>query len=253
MDRGLLYGDGLFETMVVREGAIRFEAEHSARFAEGCRRLGISADLPRIWSDARAAAARHGDATLRLQVTRGVALARGYTPTGREQPCAILAVFAPPVAGELPARIRVSTLTAQLGENPALAGLKHCNRLEQVLARQALQAHSGAFEGLMCSSSGALVSGTMSNVFIEVDGEILTPALDRCGVAGVLRAVALREAGHLGIPVRVTAVAPSAAARCHALALSNARMGLVMAHELDGRALALSPRLQALAQRVAQL
>ena len=58
MDRGLLYGDGLFETMVVREGAIRFEAGHSARLAEGCQRLGINADLPRIWSDARAAAAR---------------------------------------------------------------------------------------------------------------------------------------------------------------------------------------------------
>ena len=144
MDRGLLYGDGLFETMLARRGVIRFGADHAARLAEGCRRLGIKADLPRIWADARAAATRHVDATLRLQVTRGAAEARGYTPTGREQPRAILAIFAPPSPGELPGRIRVSTLSIQLGENPALAGLKHCNRLEQVLARQALQAQSSA-------------------------------------------------------------------------------------------------------------
>jgi 4-amino-4-deoxychorismate lyase len=84
LDRGLLYGDGLFETMRVSGGRIRLEADHRARLADGCRRLAIHADLERIWSDAAATAARHGEATLRLQLTRGTALARGY---GRGWPC----------------------------------------------------------------------------------------------------------------------------------------------------------------------
>lgn len=253
MDRGLLYGDGLFETMLVRDGAIRFEAGHRARLAEGCRRLSIDADLARIWEDVGSTAIRHGTATLRLQVTRGGAVARGYTPTGRERARSLLAVFAPPAPDELPARIRAVTLAATLGENPALAGLKHCNRLEQVLGRLALREVDGAFEGLMGSSSGALVSGTMSNVFLELDSELVTPCLNRCGVAGVLRAVVLREAAAMAMPVRIAELPLAALQRCTALALSNARMGLVPVHELDGRPLAGSPRLAALAARIAAL
>lgn len=250
LDRGLLYGDGLFETMRVTGGRIRFEADHRARLAEGCSRLAIKADLEDIWALAMAAAARHGHATLRLQVTRGEAAARGYTPAGTEQARAILAVYPPPAPGELPTRLRVVTLPLRLGENPLLAGLKHCNRLEQVLARLALRDSPGAFEGLLASSSGSLVSGTMSNVFLELDGELVTPALDRCGVAGVMRAAVLREARRLGDDIRVAALPLESLARCTALALSNARMGLVQVHELDGRALAASPRLQSLAAAV---
>jgi 4-amino-4-deoxychorismate lyase len=250
MDRGLLYGDGLFETMLVRNGAIRFEADHRARLAQGCARLGIRVDLQRVWRDTQAAAARHPQASLRLQVTRGTAQARGYTPTGSEQARAILAIFAAPAPHELPARIKAVTLAMRLGENPLLAGLKHCNRLEQVLARQALAAMEGAFEGLLASSSGLLISGTMSNVFLELDGELVTPSLDRCGVAGVLRAALLREAVAAGTPIRITGLPLAALPRCTAMALSNARLGLVPVHELDGRILAGSSRFDALAARV---
>lgn len=251
LDRGLHYGDGLFETMLVRGGRIRFEALHRARLDEGCRRLGIDVAQHRIWEEAGAVAARHGEALLRLQVTRGLAVARGYTPTGRERARSILAVFAA-AASEQPLRLRVQSLRSRLGENPDLAGLKHCNRLEQVLARQAM-AGSNAFEGLMASSSGLLVSGTMSNVFLELDGSIVTPLLDRCGVAGVLRAAVLREAARLGIAVREAEVPFEALRDASALSLSNARLGLVAVDELDGRGLPHSPRLVELARRVASL
>jgi 4-amino-4-deoxychorismate lyase len=250
MDRGLLYGDGLFETMRVTQGRIRFEAAHRARLAEGCRRLAIAADMERIWSDTVAVAMGHGEATLRLQVTRGEALARGYTPSGQERPHAMLAVYGPPAAGEVPARVKVVSLAQQLGENPVLAGLKHCNRLEQVLARLALRAAGDAFEGLMASSSGMLVSGTMSNVLLELDGELVTPSLARCGVAGVLRGAALREAALLGMDIRVADLPFTCLQHCTAVALSNARMGLVIVHELDGRTLPGSARLGQLAARM---
>ncbi len=252
LDRGLLYGDGLFETMRVARGRIRFEALHRARLAEGCQRLAFVAAPSVIWQSARQVAARHADSTLRLQVTRGVALARGYAPSGAERAMFTLAVYAAPKASELPRPLRVKSLHNRLGENPDLAGLKHCNRLEQVLARRAL-ANTDAYEGLLASSSGLLISGTMSNVFLELDGELVTPAMDRCGVAGVLRAAVLREAHRAGVELHERELPFDAAKRATSLYLSNARLGLVPADELDGRPLARSQRLDLLASRVAGL
>jgi 4-amino-4-deoxychorismate lyase len=252
LDRGLMYGDGLFETMLARGGRIRFEDLHRARLDAGCKRLAIHADQDAIWKQARAAAAKHVDSLLRLQVTRGVALARGYTPTGGEAATTILAAFAQSADPVMPPYLRVRTLESTLGENPALAGLKHCNRLEQILARHAL-AGSNALEGLMASSSGLVISGTMSNVFVELDGELVTPSLERCGVAGVLRAAVLREAARAGVPVRVADVPLAALARVNAAALCNVRMGLVPVDELDGRQLTHNAGLTMLAAQVAEL
>jgi 4-amino-4-deoxychorismate lyase len=235
-DRGLQYGDGLFETMLVRNGSVRFGALHRARLATGCARLAIHADQAAIWQQAADLARKHGNALLKLLVTRGDALVRGYAPSGREQPRVIFTVYPAPLPAELPAQVRVVSLRNVLGENADLAGLKHCNRLEQVLARASLQG-TGAFEGLMASSSGRLVSGTMSNVFMELDGELVTPDLSLCGIAGVMRAVVLREAQQAGIALRVARIAMADVARCGSLALSNVRLGLLSVHELDGRAL----------------
>ncbi len=252
LDRGLQYGDGLFETMLVRNGQVRFQALHRARLAEGCRRLAIAADQAAVWQQVCAVAGGHDQALLRLQVTRGSALARGYTPSGREQARLILAVFSAADVASPPAPRRVQSLRMRLGENPALAGLKHCNRLEQVLARQELLG-SNALEGLLASSSGLLVSGTMSNVFLELDGELVTPALERCGVAGVARAAVLREARRAGVAVRIAELPFEVLERAGAMALSNARMGLLAVDELDGRRLARDPRLLDLAATVARL
>ncbi len=252
LDRGLQYGDGLFETMVVREGRIRFEALHRARLARGCEILRIHADHTAVWQQARQLTAPHREALLKLQLTRGDATARGYAPAGDEQARLILCVYAAPTRAELPATVRAVALRSRLGENPDLAGIKHCNRLEQVLARAALQG-TGAFEGLMASSSGQLISGTMSNVFLELDGELVTPAIDQCGIAGVLRAVVIREAALAGIRLRVAAMPWSTLEHCSGLALSNVRLGLLPVHELDGRVLAQSPLLRDLAMRVEAL
>lgn len=251
-DRALQYGDGLFETMLVRGGHIRFEALHRARLALGCTQLAIQVDHTPIWDQAAAIAALHPESLLKLQLTRGDATARGYAPSGAEQARVILSVFPAPSARELPAVIRARSLRHCLGENPDLAGIKHCSRLEQVLARASLQG-TGAFEGLMASSSGRLISGTMSNVFLELDGTLVTPELDRCGIAGVLRAVVLREAHRAGIPVRIADVPWAALARCSSLSLSNARLGLLPVQELDGRKLAFNAQLGELAARIETL
>jgi 4-amino-4-deoxychorismate lyase len=253
LDRALHYGDGLFETITVRGGRLRFESLHQSRFAGGCRRLGMQVDQQWVWQQARTLAAQHPSCTLKLLASRGSAVARGYAPSGRERARVLLLVYPATSGQDLPVRVRVASLQATLGENPALAGIKHCNRLEQVLARMELRSHTEAFEGLMASSSGHLISGTMSNVFLEQDGVLMTPGLERCGIAGVMRAVVLREAAAAGIPVQVKDISPDILARCSGAFLTNARIGVLPVHELDGRELALSAATQALARRVSAL
>ena len=257
LDRALHYGDGLFETITVRAGELRFEALHRARLDEGCRRLQIRLDTDAAWQQARGIAQLHPECTLKLLVSRGDAVARGYTPVGSEQPRVIALVHAPPDETEYPQRVRVVTLRSVLGENPQLAGLKHCNRLEQVLARLELQSVNSdgqaAWEGLLGSSSGSLVSGTMSNVFLELDGEWMTPALESCGVAGVMRGVVLRETGTPGLSITTREISMAALGRCTSMFLTNARMGVRAVQELDGRALRQLDDVARLAARVQHL
>jgi 4-amino-4-deoxychorismate lyase len=253
LDRGLHYGDGVFETVGVRDGYLRFELLHQARLAEGCRRLAIDVDQEELWRSARALAAEHPACTLKVLVSRGSANARGYAPSGTERARVLLLAYPAGSGPEIPSRVRVATLRSVLGENPQLAGIKHCNRLEQVLARWELRAHDGAFEGLLASSSGHLISGTMSNVFLEQDGALMTPRLERCGIAGVMRAVVLREAATMGVAVQVKEMPVAMLQHCQGLLLTNARMGVLPVNEVDGRELAISAAMKALAVRVSTL
>ncbi|HMA11554.1 MAG TPA: aminodeoxychorismate lyase [Steroidobacteraceae bacterium] len=252
LDRALQYGDGLFETLTVRGQRLRFETLHRQRLAHGCRRLGIVIDEDDLWKVARSLARAHGECTLKILVSRGSSQARGYTPPQQQHPRVLHMAYPAPTAAEIPPRVRVVTLRSVLGENPALAGLKHCNRLEQVLGRMELQ-HTGAFEGLMGSSSGSLVSGTMSNVFVGQEGGYVTPHLDLSGVAGVMRAVVLREAAACGLAVREGRMMMSDLRACRSLFITNARMGVVEVNEIDGRELPADPALRRLADRVGAL
>lgn len=196
-DRGLNYGDGLFETALLRKGSVRFLRSHLQRLQDGCERLGINypgderltAEIARI-----SEAADQG--VLKIIVTRGTG-GRGYRPPAEAQSTRIIALYPPPAHGN------EATLTARwcdlrLSRNAMLAGIKHLNRLEQVLAqRECSDATIG--EGLMLDTEGELVCGTASNVFVVRNGVLLTPDLRFCGVRGVMRSQVLRMAGELGL------------------------------------------------------
>jgi 4-amino-4-deoxychorismate lyase len=164
-------------------------------------------------------------------------MARGYGTTGAERPTRLTLRYAweeedPGLAAD---GIRVRTAALRLAENPALAGLKHLNRLEQVLARR--ESPAGAFaEALMFSSGGRLISGVMSNVFLVEGGALRTPLLDRCGVAGIMRQVVLREAAHAGIAAVEARLTGADLERSRELFLTSAVIGLRPVRELDGRA-----------------
>ncbi|GAB3472376.1 aminodeoxychorismate lyase [Azotobacter salinestris] len=202
-DRGLAYGDGLFETIAVRRGQPLLLERHLARLAEGCARLAIPGNLPLIRTELLAFSAELGEGVAKLLLTRGDGL-RGYAASQPSRPRRILLGSPPPQYPSANAEqgIRLYPCSTRLAEQPRLAGLKHLNRLEQVLARAEWQDAEHA-EGLMRDLSGRVIEGVFSNLFLIRDGVLLTAGLQRCGVAGVMRAEILEQAERVGIPAQV--------------------------------------------------
>jgi 4-amino-4-deoxychorismate lyase len=197
-DRGLQYGDGVFETMRVRRGRVRLLDYHLARLDSGCRQLAIAGPpLAALRRELVRIAALRSEGVLKLIVTRGSG-ARGYRPTGRERCTRILTLHPLPktavTEASRPARVRLCA--TPLGQNPRLAGLKTLNRLESVMAR-AEWSDARMWEGLMRDADENIVCGTMSNLFLRRGSSLMTPVLDRCGVAGVMRRWILETAGGL--------------------------------------------------------
>ncbi len=198
-DRGLAYGDGLFETMRVSKGRIPLLPRHMKRLAEGCRRLGLSLDSAALEQQLHAFCHDLPAAVCKLVVTRGDGL-RGYAAPADQPLRIILQASAlpqwPPVHGR--DGVRLFPCQTRLALQPALAGLKHLNRLEQVLARAEWTDPAYA-EGLMLDSDGHPVEAVFSNLFIVSGGRLQTPCLQRCGVAGVMRSLLLELATTAGL------------------------------------------------------
>ena len=199
-DRGLLYGDGLFETIAVLEGEPGHWQQHLQRLRAGCARLGIEpVDELLLAEECRQLVDGVGRAVVKIIVTRGSG-GRGYRVPARPLPTRILQLHDWPEFSVLCAQqgVAVRICDIRLGHNPRLAGIKHLNRLEQVLARQEWD-DTGIMEGLLLDSESNLVEGTMSNLFLVRDGLLLTPDLQRCGVAGIMRSQLLERAGQISI------------------------------------------------------
>ena len=255
LERGLHYGDGLFETIACLEGRPRLLGRHLERLAHGCERLGIGfPGREALGREILAVAGEAQRAVVKVLLTRGAAVARGYAVAGSERPTRVTLRYRweseDPVLARDGVRVRIAQL--RLGENAHLAGLKHLNRLEQVEARREWSDPDIA-EALMFSSSGRLVSGVMSNVFLVEAGRVRTPRLDRCGVAGIMRAAVLRAAARLGIAVEEAALEAGDLARAHEIFLTSALIGVRPVRELAGRAVAPGPVTRALQQALAPL
>jgi 4-amino-4-deoxychorismate lyase len=192
LDRGLAYGDGLFESIRFVGTVAPLWSRHMQRLALSCERLRLPVPDPtQLWREAIDVSRDLPQAVVRITWTRGIG-ERGYALPLSPKPTRILTAFAPPkVDDDVYSRgVRVRLCDIRLAEQPLLAGMKHLNRLEQVLARAEWNDPAIA-EGVLCDIHGHVISATMANVFAMVDGVLLTPAVDRCGVAGVARAEVL--------------------------------------------------------------
>lgn len=231
-DRGLQYGDGLFETMRVRAGRIRLIDHHLERLHEGCRRLALPAPSAALLRRELVARARRCDeGVMKLLLTRGPG-ARGYRPTGTERCTRVimLSAGAPSPAAQAPQRVRMCA--TRLGSNPALAGLKTLNRLESVLARSEWRSPR-IWEGLMCDADGNIVCGTMSNLFVRCGAILKTPVLDRCGIAGVMRRWVLEQARELALRPWQGRLAFEDIVGADELFMTNAVAGIVSVARLE--------------------
>ncbi len=235
-DRGLHYGDGLFETITCLNGRPRWLPLHLQRLRRGCERLQLPfAEFEPLAAEITAMASGLGRCIVKLILTRGPALQRGYRPDGHERPTRILARYEwPPEAALADARFRVGISSVRLGCNPLLAGLKHLNRLEQVLAQTSIR-DAPVEEVLMLSSAGQIIGGSMSNVFFADDSALFTPSLEDCGVAGVMRQLVCEAAQRRGAAVQVRAVQLGELPRLREAFVTNVRWGVQSVTALDGR------------------
>jgi 4-amino-4-deoxychorismate lyase len=228
-DRGLHYGDGLFETIVVRAGRARFLEAHLARLESGCERLGMRfLAMAGLRSEIAAAINQAPPrAILKIIVTRGSAVRRGYAPQGTESARRLVSLW--PDAGlpeSIDGGVALHVASMRLADNPALAGIKHLSRIENVLAAREA-ADAGAFDALLRNAADDVISGAMSNVFIVKNGQVLTAQLEHCGVAGVMRGVVLRECATMGIAAREGRIALPELLAADEVFITNARIGVV--------------------------
>ena len=202
-DRGLAYGDGLFETIAVRNGRPLLLERHLQRLETGCQRLALRVDMTVMSAELSAYARSQGDGVMKLIVTRGDSR-RGYAADPSATARRILQGSAPVAypAAHAEQGVFLFPCSVRLSEQPLLAGLKHLNRLEQVLAR-AEWTDSRYADGLMQDASGRVIEGVFSNLFLVRDGVLSTADLSRCGVAGVMRAELLFQANSQGIATQI--------------------------------------------------
>jgi 4-amino-4-deoxychorismate lyase len=187
-NRGLNYGDGLFETLSVHNGRPRRWQAHMDRLGAGCLRLGITMPPQTILlREVQTVSAGLADAVVKIILTRG-GQGRGYMPEEDQAGVRIVSAHIYPDGILECARegVKARICELRLALQPALGGIKHLNRLEQVLA-SAETRDSGATEGILLDAEDHVISAIAANIFIIMEDRLLTPRLDRCGVRGIVR------------------------------------------------------------------
>ena len=255
-DRSFLYGDGLFETILIANGFPFRWTQHLERLERGAAFLGISVPLaPDDLLKAARELIRHNgvsDALLRLTLSRGVGL-RGYSPRGADSPT--LSMTLHPTAKPDPAvspQWHLRTASFRLPAHEPLAQFKTCNKLPQILARGYAE-QTGADEALLLNTEGYAVEGASSNLF-WVQREVLCTAPLSSGIlAGVTRAMVMELAHGLKMPIQEREITPGNLARTDGVFLSLTSMGIVEAVSLDGQPLRQSPLTQLVRDRYWQM
>jgi 4-amino-4-deoxychorismate lyase len=258
LDRGFSYGDGVFETCRVHQGKIPLWRFHVERLIESAERLKIplAQDLLMHYRDQlliEARAAKLASGVLKITLTRGLG-GRGYKLPDEITPTYCLGLFA---ASELHSAqylkgANVRVCTQRLGHSAVLAGMKHLNRLEHILARSEWRDEYD--EGLLLDGDGQVIEATLSNLFVVLDGCLITPDLSFAGVAGIMRRLIIEQlAPALGLKVSIQPVDLLLVRAAHELFLCNSVFGIWPVTSLaDGNLLSLplGPITQSLQRRL---
>ena len=241
LDRGFQYGDGIFETLAVADGKPLLWDRHMRRFFQGAARLSLkvpSAELLR--HEATQVCNGVGRGVLKIILTRGIS-GRGYATNTDATPTRTVGLLP---WSDYPAQHRSDGVNVQfchtlITRHNVLAGLKHLNRLEQILARMELK--EGCAEGLMQDEAGHVIEGTMTNVFVVSRGTLLTPDLTHSGVEGVMRGLVMEQARAQSIGCRETKLTRENILDADEVFLTNSLVGVWPVCRIEARECPVGP------------
>lgn len=231
-DRGLDFGDGLFETLLLYRGRLLFLDYHLERLQAGLAVLefpdvaaNVRRDLLRV---AHALASKDAKdwSSVRVSVTRGGA-PRGYAMPDLAQPRSIISAFVVPRdCAELASPARLEWAKIRWSTQPFLAGIKHLNRLEQVFAATEAK-RKGVDEVVVRDQQSLVNSVSTGNIFLMENGCLLTPAIESCGVSGTRRRLIIEQlAPALGLRVEQAHISPEQLEAAEEVFYCNAIQGL---------------------------
>lgn len=227
-DRAFNYGDGVFETVAVHDTKMHYWSEHYHRLKLGCDRLGIKPPNENdLLNDIAKLDLSENSAVLKIVVSRGEG-GRGYSVNDVGEPNIVISKNSWPVFVESYQQegIKVRLCQHRLIINPALAGIKHLNRLDQVLARN--EWHNDDYqEGLMLDQDDYLLEGISSNLFVKINQQWITPPVKDCAVAGIMRNAVVRKMDDLGINLEQRKIHVSELSSVKEMFVSNSIWGIV--------------------------
>lgn len=223
--RALHYGDGVFRTALVVAGEVIDLDRQLAKLAQDAAALDLDSPALGLLADEARRLARAGrDGALRILLSR-VDSGRGYAPGSRA--CDRLLQLRPLPAYPRERWTQGATLgwsKVLLGIQPRLAGIKHLNRLEQVLASRDWPADQ--HEVVMCDAEGRVVCGSRSNLFFVIEGVLVTPDISLAGVAGVMREKLVGLARARGLGCEIGIVSPDEVRHATEGFISNSLIGI---------------------------
>lgn len=233
-DRAVQFGDGCFTTAHIIDGKVTQLDAHVARLKQGCERLQISVvDWSAMRQEMILAAVDHSDAVLKVIISRGRG-GRGYSALGCGQPTRIVIISDYPShyhhLKETGVRLQLSSV--RLGRNPLLAGIKHLNRLEQVLIRTELE-QTGADEALVLDTEGMLVECCAANLFWRIGDHVFTPCLTDSGVNGIQRQQVMSLLRTEGITLSEVRKPPEVLIEADEVLITNALMPVLPVCQID--------------------
>jgi aminodeoxychorismate lyase len=239
-DRGFLFGDGLFEALLIRRGKPFEWDAHMERLQRGVALLKLA--LP-FSSEELLAATREllqrnqmTECMVRLSVSRGIT-ERGYSPKNAKNPAVVLTLYPPPQVdrSRMP-RWPVITSSVRVPSRDPLSTVKTANKLHSVLARAEAD-DVGANEAILVNTDGNLAEGTTSNLFWIEGGTVLTPEISCGALPGVTRDLVLGICASMGSPTREVGARPERLFDADGVFLTMTSFGVVEAATLDGKAL----------------
>ena len=237
-DRGLLYGDGVFRTLRAHQGKVQHWPLHYQKLLHDCSALGIICpDAELLAAELNNLLGRHPNGVVKLIVTRGEGT-RGYAPPDYAETTHLWDISPLPdyPADWVTHGIKAQVCELRISHQPRLAGIKHLNRLENVLAAaEWSDADSGIAEGLLLDADGNVIEGTRSNLFLVSHGKLITPDLSRSGVAGVQRDRVIAWAPEHDMQLQVRDVALDEVLQADELFVVNSIIGLWPIRELTQR------------------